>query len=68
MPIFEEEFKKEIMPGVDVTYILKAIEEVHSPEAGWIIGEYRIEKELDGRTVLIVPLKKYAVNPSEKTR
>lgn len=60
--IYEEDFvdSRVMNNEYSINFTLNRIKEVHSPDAGWVVGEPEITVNPDGKTVTIkVHLAKY---------
>lgn len=63
--IYYELFEKTIEPGVDIEYVISQIKEVHSKDAGWVVGNPISIPNSNGSINLQIPLTKYDLKQSD---
>ena len=72
--INQQNFYKEIKPGVTIEHILKGVTEIYTSEAGWEIGQFHLEdangniiplgSNYEGKKYIVIPLTQYEIENS----
>ena len=65
--VFHQDFVKKNVDPRYLNYVLDQIKEVHTEDAGWVVGDPKdIINNPDGTITFTVPLDKYPVEKSQE--